>query len=277
MKKTSNLIKSAALAVALASLAAPAWAWRGGGWGGGWRGPRIGVVVGVGAVGFGPWWGYPYDPYYYGWYPDPYSYGPNVAAYPETAPDNAQYDISIVENRIARMRADAEHAYEDGDISQEQRDSRLEALGRIDQEAKEMASANGGFLTGEEVNVLARQLRGEPVVARAPKPKPAAEPAAAAPAQLPGAAPAATASRADLASVNSLQRELHALLDRKLKDGDITKAQHDGEIQYLDDIHEQERAQAAANGGAPSADQLSSQMSQLQREYYRINHNFIGQ
>lgn len=68
---------------------------------------------------------------------------------------------------------------------------------------------------------------------------------------------------------------MNALLDKKLKDGDITKRQHDDEAARLNAIDQQAQKKAAANGDYLTGDQEGAFIQRFQHAYYIINHNFV--
>ena len=82
-------------------------------------------------------------------------------------------------------------------------------------------------------------------------------------------------SRHDLPVVTDYHGELVALLDQKLKDGDITKGQSAAEVDRLDQMDRQARAEAAAQGGTLTGSEESALVEQYQQAYYLINHNFV--
>ena len=257
----------------------PSWAWRGGwGWRGWWWGaPAVGLSVAAGPY---YWWNDPYYPYYgpyYGPYYPPYGEYPEYPAAPRAAnppqadaqsQDNSRYDLKTIHAQIDRMRAQVDYDYADGDISEEQRDTRIHALNQIWKQAKDEADANGGYLTAEQEETLSDLLSG-----RSPRTYSKLAPASRSVSPSPSAEPAAR--RADLTTVTDLHLELTTLLDQKLKEGNITQAQHDSEAKYLDQIDQEAHTAASANGGALTADQEASFVQQLHKAYYAINHNLI--
>jgi hypothetical protein len=78
-----------------------------------------------------------------------------------------------------------------------------------------------------------------------------------------------------LTAVNDLQMELRVLLDQKLKEGSITRAQHDAEVQYLGQIDRQAHSEAQANGGRLAPYDESALVRKLHQAYYAINHNLV--
>jgi hypothetical protein len=82
-------------------------------------------------------------------------------------------------------------------------------------------------------------------------------------------------SRYDLTVVTDYHTELLALLDQKLKDGDITKGQSAAEVEALDQMDRLARAEAAAQGGTLTGTQERALVVQFQQAYYLINHNFV--
>ena len=85
------------------------------------------------------------------------------------------------------------------------------------------------------------------------------------------------ASFRDSRAISDLHLELTTLLDQKLKDRDITRAQHDSEMAYLNQIKSQARDDASANNGRLTGEQESTYVRQLHQAYYAINHNLITQ
>jgi len=79
----------------------------------------------------------------------------------------------------------------------------------------------------------------------------------------------------DLTVVNDYHLELRTLLDEKLKDGAITRAQHDAAANGVDQLDRQAHAEAAAHGGTLTGDEQSALIQQYQRDYYLFNHDFI--
>jgi hypothetical protein len=232
------------------------------------------------SVGLGfpdPFW-YPYDyPYYY---PDyyPYSYYPYAYGYPYYPPpyavapaplpeapapsaDNSRYDPKTIDDKIAERRAFLDFQLADGDITRAQRDEGIRQLETIGKQAHAEADANGGYLSADQAKALLKEIQG----GRGPvfMPRPESRPS-------PGGG-----ARRDLTAVTDLALELRALLDQKLKDGDITKKQHDQEIEYLARIEKQARADADDAGGRLTAAQENDFVQQLHRAYYAINHNLI--
>ena len=84
-------------------------------------------------------------------------------------------------------------------------------------------------------------------------------------ASMPGVTPERTTGY-NIAAINDLLLELRTLLDQKLKDGDITRAQHDSELSYLTQTEKDAQA-----GGHPN-----TIVQELHHAYYTINHNFIS-
>jgi hypothetical protein len=245
MRKHSFL--GVALTILTVGFAQPSWAWRGGGgWGGGWHGgggwrgggwggPGVGLYVG------GPYWGdYPYynDPYYY----PPAAY-PYPAAYPADpnqgmVPDNVQQadnSAAVNDNSNTRQRAQLDYDYADGDISKAQYDAAIAQLKRGVQQSRNDNTASA-----------------PPIRNSAPR-----------------------SSAKGLANITDLHLELTTLLDQKLKDGDITRAQHDSEATYLNQLESEARNEANATGGRLTTEGENSFTQQFHQAYYSINHNLI--
>ena len=81
--------------------------------------------------------------------------------------------------------------------------------------------------------------------------------------------------RYDLTVVTDYHTELLALLDQKLKNGDITKGQSAAEVDRLDQMDREAHADAAAQGGTLTDTQQRVLVEQYQQAYYFINHNFV--
>jgi len=267
-------VKKVIVSLLLLCVALPSWAWRGGwrGGGWGWRGPRVGVYLGP-----GPYLYPPYDPYYY-YDPYPYygvPYSRTIVESPAqetpTEPDNSRYSLKFINSQIANQRALIKNDYADGDITAEQRDSQLQTLKQIEKESRDLASTNGGTISGDQQNELLEQLHGQPV--RPPTQTAQETPEPSTPRHL---VSSDSGSHRDLTVVNDLEIELHALLNQKLKEGSITQAQYEGEKQYLDKLQGQAKTEAASNGGSLSTEQEDSLVRQLYRAFYTINHNFTG-
>jgi len=267
----------------LISSVPPSWGWRGGGWGG----PRVGVYIGP-----GPGWSDPYyyDPYY-GDYPYyyPNAYYPYNAGYapasaqasqaPEDtqgpSPDNSRHELRFLNSQIARARDQVDYEYDDGDISRAEHNAEIHRLSEITKAARTAAKANGGSLTGDQEDAFMRQLRGEEAPAERSygrngnsgledRGRPEEE------------SPVVASGRS-LQKVGGEISRLRALLDKKLADGDITKAQHDGMNHYLDQIDQHVHSDASSNGGTLTLDQESAALQQLQRAEGSITQNFIQQ
>jgi hypothetical protein len=82
-------------------------------------------------------------------------------------------------------------------------------------------------------------------------------------------------SRHERTAVNDLLLELRTLLNLKLKDGSITKAQHDAELRYLDQVEHEADTEAGDNGGTLDGEQEQVLTQKLHQAYYTINHNFV--
>jgi len=240
MKKIGFL--SILFSILVMGFAQPSWAWRGGyyggGWHGGWGGPRVGVYLG------GPYDPY-YDPYYY---PGPYAYPAAYPAYPVDpnaglVPDNPPPAANSNGNdqpsaaQISRQRAQLDYDYADGDITKAQYDASIAQLQRAAQQPPQQA---------------VRPAASEPAEKTEP-----------------------SSSVQGFARVSDLHLELTTLLDQKLKDGDITRAQHDSEINYLNQIKSQAHDDASANNGRLTGEQENTYVQQLHQAYYAINHNLI--
>ena len=99
-------------------------------------------------------------------------------------------------------------------------------------------------------------------------------------AQAPQTAPVAQTVRSDssrynLLAITDYHSELSAVLDQKLKAGDITKRQYDAETAHLDKIDQQAQKESQANGGYLTGDQEGVFVQQFRRAYYLIHHNFV--
>jgi len=234
----------------------------------GFRGPRVGVYLGPGPY----WWGYPYDPYYEPYY-DPYydySYGappvyaPVESEYPpsqESDQDNTRHSLEYLNDHIARARDFVDYEYSDGDISKAEHNAEIHRLYLIERTARSEAKINGGYLTTEQQNDLLLQLH-----------------SGAQPVETPSAPESRTSivnSRNGIQPTINRIAQLRKLLDKKLADADITKAQHDGMAAYLDRIDKQVRSDASANEGRLTPDQESAVRQQLQRAEDSITKNFV--
>lgn len=261
----------------LGSLVLPSWGWVRGGWGfrGGW-GPR--VYIG------GPWWPYAY-PYYdpYGPYYDPYP--PDYYGAPTPAPsasinsESSGRNLKNVGEQLARMRDRLDFKYQDGDISQAQLDAGLRYLDAIEKLAHSEMDANGGTLTGGQENSLLGQVQqADPAIHGDPSaPYPPVTGYSAAPEVSPATQPesAYTPPIRNSTTVSDLLLELRTLLDQKLKDGAITKAQDAAEASYLKSIDDQVQTASRTNGGALSPEDEQQFIDQLHQAYYAINHDLI--
>ena len=247
----------------------------------GWGGPRTHVVIG------GPWWPYWDDPYYYDYpyayapYYDPYYYyrppppyyaappaSPPAVAYSSDNPPGASAPAATIESvrtEIAHRRAYANYRYDDGDISRDERDAELRRLDDIQKRAD--ARAQSGGLTTEEAQGFLDEIAG-----RQAKESPATE-AKPVPVTAPTANPYA---HRELTPIDDLLLELRTLLDEKLKEGEITKAQHTAEGRRLDAIERQANASKKSHGGILPRDEQAALTIQLHQAYYDISHNFIG-
>jgi len=259
----------------------PSWGWRGGGWGG----PRVGVYVGP-----GPWWYGPnyYDPYYgdtpyyyptayYPYYPYNPGYVPAPAPAAEApqeetraSPDNSRHDLIFLNSQIARARDQVDYEYDDGDISRAEHSAEIHRLSQITKAAHAAAKANGGYLTGDQEDSFMRQLRGEEAPAENSGGSNGLEDRG----RTEPEAPPAVSGRS-LQKVSGEISRLRALLDKKLADGDITKAQQDGMNRYLNQIDQHIHSDAAANNGTLTPDQESAALQQLRRSEESITQNFI--
>ena len=251
----------------------PSWGWGHGRWGA--RGGSQ-LVVGFG----GPWWpyGFPYDgygpyydPYYYD--PPPYAYLPGSAVSAKTQPpsdgsadDNSPRDLKLVKERLKRMHELLAYKYEDGDILAADRDAGFRYLDEIDKLARSEYDSNGKGLTARQEQDLLRQIQSaNPVNRIAREPYPTVTPTTTA-----AERPPAVHARQDLQAVNDLLLELHTLLDQKLKEGAITRPQHDAEAASLDRIDQQ------AHGGALTENEAGGLVQKLHQAYYAISHNFVN-
>ena len=247
------------------------WSW---GWRGGW-GPRVGVYLGPGPWGYDPYY---YDPYYGGYpyyYPNAYypynsGYAPPTAASqaPEetqpSSPDNSRHDLKFLNRQIARARDQVDYEYEDGDISRAEHNAEIHRLSLITKHAHAAAKANCGYLTRDQEEAFLRQVRGE---------EPPMEDYNGG--RITASEVPVVPSGRTLQKVNGEITRLRALLDKKLADGDITKAQRDGMNNFLDRIDQHVHSDAASNGGTLTADQEGSALQQLRRANDSINQNFV--
>ena len=160
----------------LAGMAKPSWArFRG----------RVGVFIGPGAYWYAdpyyydPYW-YPYAPYPYPYYPYYYYYDPDVYYAPDDVPnepyppapapsehqapetpparDDSRHDLRFIEGQINRERDLTNYYYQDGDITQEQRDQAVQRLQELNEKARAEAKANGGFITSQEEKAFLNEL-----------------------------------------------------------------------------------------------------------------------
>jgi len=259
-------------ALLLVSSVRPAGAWVRVGFGG----PRVGVYLGP-----GPWWGYggyydvpddpysypyAYSPYYYPYgdapYGRPYTYAlPGVAPTPQqtqTSADDSRHDLKFVDAQIKRARDRADYDYEDGDITRAERDKEFNRLVGIKKEARAEAKVNGGYITGDQESELIQLLRTG------------------------GTASGSYASSAPENSGQSLKKvneeigRVRALLEAKLKTGDITRAQYEGMRDYLTRTEKQVHSDAAANDGTLTPDQENTVLQQLQRASDSLAKNLIA-
>jgi hypothetical protein len=271
---------AAVLILVLAGSVQPSWGWRGWGWGLGFWGPAVAVAATA------PYW----DPYYYGPYYSPYDYPPGpyasapVGAYPAyrdaapapaeeaSTPDNGKRTLDSVKSHLAQMREEINYKYDDGDMNRGEKEAAIHYLAQIADLAKSESAANGGYLMANQEDALLDAIqRADPGVHRDPSaPYPAVTPTAAASAlpaaSMPGVSSERTTGYYNLAAINDLLLELRTLLDQKLKDGDITRAQHDSELNYLAEMEKDAQAGADPN----------TIVQQLHHAYYTINHNFIS-
>jgi|GEM_PF-1647210 len=285
IKRTGTLL----LALSFFLSAAPLWAWGGrggyyrGGWhGGGWNhggyyhGGGIGIVVGAP----GPWWypDYPYDPYYPYAYATPVPYitpvseppivvQENVTA-PDPAPDTAQRDLKNFNAQLQRARSNITFQYQDGDINKTEMEKALRYYDALDQEAHAESDGNGGYLTRDQERALITAIQHPGVIPHTPAESTRSLP----PVSSPGYP---SPAEGHLTAVNDLLLELRTLLDQKLKDGAITKAQHDAEATYLSRVEKQAQLDATANGGHLTATQERAITQQLHQAYYAINHDLV--
>jgi hypothetical protein len=306
MKKLTALL--ALLFILSASTPSQAWVragfhggWHGGGHGG-WHGPHIGVTVGP-----GPWWWYdpyyyhydsyydpyysyyPYAPYPYAYAPYPYPYvpsnpgnqpqSPSQTPYPGTGdqeseqapkPDNTRHNLKYINSMIAHARASVNYEYEDGDITQAQKDAALRNIEAVEQEAKSQAAAQGGTITGDQERALWDSLKSGNPPTRTATP-PASESSS-------SASPSTSIkeeARYDLKGLNDQIERLRSSLAQKQAAGDITKAQHDAESNYLSQLEKVARAEAKANGGKLTDSQESALREELLRVDNAIQQNLV--
>ena len=209
---------------------------------------HAGVHVGV-ALGFDPYYPYYYDEgYYYGspyyGYPGyPYSYAPYVPVHP-------------VYQTTALTREQVEFQYEDGDISKSERDALLKQIDESKKETPQPTAARSNPNSAEDAAAAAPVL---------PRMTP-----------LPGTRPAADEVPAhDLKAVKDKLAQVRALLDQKLSEGNITKAQKESEAKYLDQLEKVAQAQAAANNGTISTRQESTLLQELHHVEGTIQNNLV--
>ncbi len=220
---------------------------------------RFGIFLGPGLWYPGPYYD-PYDEYPYAYpYYDSYSYDSYGAA-PEraAAPDDSRHDLTYLEGQLAMAREEINFDYDDGDITKEQRKMALRHLKEIRDEANSESKANGGFLTGNQFKVLLNELHGGPRQERSTR----------------QASVSKTPNR-NLGATTDKISQLRGLLDKKLSESNITKAQHDGMADYLARTEKQVRSQASANGGSLTRDQEEAVREQLERVERSIQRNLI--
>ena|ERR1035437_8779497 len=75
--------------------------------------------------------------------------------------------------------------------------------------------------------------------------------------------------RHDPQAMSDLLLELRTLLDVKVKDGDITKPQHDAEAAYLDRLAQE------SHSASLTEDDESGLVQKLHQAYYAISRNFV--
>ena len=80
----------------------------------------------------------------------------------------------------------------------------------------------------------------------------------------------------NLRIVTDTLAHLRKLLSEKLNHGDVTKAQHDGELKYLARIERDARAQASSSGNDLTPVQENTLLMQLLRAQESIQNNFIA-
>jgi hypothetical protein len=230
---------------------------------------RFGLYIGPGFWNSGPYYDpyydYPYPYPYYPYYPyEPYAYVPyaRVEAQPQqervAKPDESRHDLTYIEGQLAQAREQIVYEYEDGDITKEQRRNGIHHLKNILDEARAEAKSNSGYITGEQQNELLDEIRGRSSRTRTAD-----------------TAPATEMSGISLATVDQQIARLRNQLDQKLKVGNITKAQHDGMVDYLARTEKQARSQASANGGTLTHDQEEALRQQLERVEQTIEHNLV--
>jgi hypothetical protein len=88
-------------------------------------------------------------------------------------------------------------------------------------------------------------------------------------------APGAVFSGENLKVITDQLIHLRQLLDGKLRHGDVTKAQYDGEITYLAEIESSARAQASNGGNDLTPVQENALLVQLLREQESIQNNLV--
>ena len=267
------------------SSVSPSWAWGGGGWG---------LLAGLGLIAAvnGPWgpYGYPayaYGPYnaycYPGYYYPPYAY---PRAYPQppvpyrspaqstlsTAPDNARYDLKLIKERLTRMHEQLVFKYEDGDISKAERNVGFHYLDQIAHLARSEYDTNGKYLTARQEQDLLRQIQtAANHDSGVPYPEVTAVAASSPEMSTPASVqiPSERGVPHDSQAMSDLILELRTLLDVKVRNGDITKPQHDAEAAYLDRLAQE------THSAALTEDDESRLVQKLHQAYYAISRNLV--
>jgi hypothetical protein len=181
--------------------------------------------------------------------------------------------LKFLNDQIAQARAQVDYEYDDGDISQTEHGTELNRLSQIAKEASAQAKAGGGTLTRDQENSFLRELNGQPSSAQAAQTNME-------PARVPDNLREESESsrdniRRDLNTVNDEMKRLRVLLDKKLEDGDITKAQRTRMSNHLDLIDKEIQSSASVNGGSLTLDQETTILRQLQRASDSIEKNFV--
>ncbi len=162
-----------------------------------------------------------------------------------TSPDDSRHDLKFLNRQIARARDQADFEYQDGDISRAEHDREIRRLYEIKKSIRDEAKVNGGTLTGDQENEWLQLLRSGGEVSESSSPS------------------APEVSGHDLKKVTDEIHRTHLLMDQKLKEGNITKAQYDGLSDYLARTEKHAQADASENDGTLSPDEENTILQQL--------------
>ncbi len=226
---------------------------------------------------------YPYAPDYYGFYDAPYriapvEYAPVITAspVPEAVGGNVNSSggkLGQVLDRLSGLRREVDFLLSDGDISQSQKKAAVRFFDDSEKQARAAAEANGGTLTGDQEKTLLQQLECAATALRTNSDLPAST-VDLSTIKVPASTTLDSASSnqgdSGIQPINDLLLELRALLHQKLKNGDITKAQQDSEMNYLAEIDRH-----AHYSQRLTPEQANEYVNQLHKAYHAINHNFI--